>query len=217
MNWDDLQYIAVDGPIGAGKSTLARILAEDLGRELLLENPDENPFLPLFYEDAGRFAFQTQLFFLLSRYHQHKNLNQNSDKPAQVVCDYQFAKDLIFAKVNLSAEEYELYWNVFQLLDQKLPKPDVVIFLQAKPQVLMERIGKRNKDYEDQIDPEYVQRISEAYSEYYFQYTATPLLVVNTSNLDLVKQKKGYEMLKHELVNLLESGQQKHYVTIEQE
>lgn len=208
-----IRYIAVDGPIGAGKSTLARMLAEDLGAEALFENPDDNPFLPFFYDDPDQYAFQTQLYFLLSRYKQHKLIaDQNNSR--LVVCDYHFAKDLIFAKLNLTEEEYDLYQTVFKLLDQKLPKPDVVVALQAGQKVLLDRIRKREKEYEEHIDPDYVQRVSEAYSEYYFQYTDTPLLVVNTTNLDLVNQKQGYELLKQELINLIESGQQKHYVTI---
>lgn len=121
---------------------------------------------------------------------------------------------MIFAKLNLTEEEYELYQSVYKLLDEKLPKPDVVVALQAGQKVLLDRIRKREKEYEDNINPDYVRRVSEAYSEYYFQYTDTPLLVVNTTNLDLVNQKQGYEILKEELITLLKSGQQKHYVTI---
>lgn len=211
----DVHYIAVDGPIGAGKSTLAKLMAEDLRAKPLLEAPDENPFLPYFYEDPEQYAFQTQLYFLLSRYKQHKGLTPEDLNKSTVVCDYHFAKDLIFAQLNLTQEEYDLYLNVFRLLDQNIAKPDVVVFLQAKPEILMKRIAKRNKEYENEIDPNYVMRVLEAYSEYYFQYQDTPLLVVNTSNLDLVKTKEGYEMLKQELIHLIESGQQKHYVTIE--
>jgi len=215
MVFEKVRYIAVDGPIGAGKSTLARMLAEDLGASALFETPDENPFLPFFYDNPDQYAFQTQLYFLLSRYKQHKQLASNDYGKGLVVCDYHFAKDLIFAKLNLIEEEYELYQSVFRLLDEKIPKPDLVIALQAGHKVLMERIRKREKDYEDNITDDYVKRVSEAFSEYYFQYTDTPLLVVNTTNLDLVNQKEGYELLKKELVNLIETGKQKHYVTIQ--
>ena len=214
MVFDKIRYIAVDGPIGAGKSTLAHILAEDLGAQSFMETPDENPFLPFFYDDPDQFAFQTQLYFLLSRYKQHKQMADSGNPKKLIVCDYHFAKDLIFAKLNLTEEEYELYQSVYKLLDEKLPKPDVVVALQAGQKVLLDRIRKREKEYEDNINPDYVRRVSEAYSEYYFQYTDTPLLVVNTTNLDLVNQKQGYEILKEELITLLKSGQQKHYVTI---
>ena len=117
MVFDKIAYIAVDGPIGAGKSTLARILAEDLGAKPLLETPDDNPFLPFFYEDPGQYAFQTQLYFLLSRYKQHKQLKSGDFKKGLVVCDYHFAKDLIFARSNLTEEEYDLYLSVYRLLD----------------------------------------------------------------------------------------------------
>ncbi|EKD50538.1 MAG: deoxynucleoside kinase family protein [uncultured bacterium] len=209
-----LKYIAVDGPIGVGKTSLANMLAQDLGARAVYENPDENPFIGNFYEDANRYAFQTQLFFLLSRFRQQTELIQQELFEQKVVCDYVFAKDLVFARLNLSDEEFSLYAQVYNLLDQRLPKPDVVIFLQASPDILMKRIRKRCKDYEKQIEPDYIVRVAQAYSQFYFQYTDSPLLVVNTSGLDFVKHEIDYEMLKKELVALISSGKDKHYVTI---
>lgn len=212
---EKIKYIAVEGPIGVGKSSLARMLAEDYGAKSLFENPDENPFLPQFYDDPHRHAFQTQLFFLLSRYQQQLEIKQQDLFEQKVVCDYVFAKDLVFAHLNLTEDEFALYSQIYKLLDQRLPRPDVVIFLQAQADVLMKRIKMRRKDYESDIDPDYVLKVSQAYSQFFFQYNEAPLLVVNTSGLDFVNHAKDYEMLKKELFYLLKSGQEKHYVTID--
>lgn len=209
-----MKYIVVEGPIGVGKSSLARLMAEDFGARPILDDPDANPFLPLFYENSEQFAFQTQLFFLLSRYQQQKQLKQQDLFDQQVVCDYLFAKDLLFAQMNLTEEENQLYLQIYKMLDQKLPKPDVTIFLQANPDVLMERIRKRSKDYEDNIDPDYVLEVSQNYSQFFFQYNETPLLVVNVTDIDFIKERRDYEMLKDELFHLVKSGKDKHYVTI---
>lgn len=214
MVLDKVQYIAVDGPIGVGKSSLVKILSKDLKAQPVFENPDDNPFLPLFYEDQHRHALQTELFFLLSRYQQQVELRQQELFQQKVVCDYVFAKDWVFAQLNLSEDEFQLYSQIYRLLDQRLPKPDVVIFLQASTDVLMKRIRKRNKEYETQIDEDYILKVSQAYSQFFFQYNETPLLVVNSSGLDFVEHVKDYEMLKNELVDLIKSGKQKHYVTI---
>lgn len=214
MVLEKIKYIAVEGPIGVGKSSLVKILAEDYKAKPIYENPDSNPFISQFYEDPARYAFQTQLFFLLSRYRQQLELKQQDLFEQKAVCDYLFAKDMIFANVNLTDDEFNLYLQIYKLLNQRLPKPDVVIFMQASSEVLMKRIKKRNKDYEKGIDPNYVLRLSQAYSQYFFQYQETPLLIVNTSGLDFVKRIKDYEMLKKELFYLLKSSKQKHYVTI---
>lgn len=209
-----MKYIVVEGPIGVGKSSLTKIIAQDFGAKALMDHPDDNPFLPAFYENPGQYAFQTQLFFLLSRYQQQKQLKQQDLFDQQIICDYLFAKDLLFAQLNLPPEEYALYLQIYKMLDQKLPKPDVTIFLQAKPEVLMKRIKKRNKDYETQIDPDYVLQVSQTYSQFFFQYNECPLLVVNVSDIDFIKEKRDYEMLKTELINLIKSGKEKHYVTL---
>ncbi len=207
MEMDQVRYIAVEGPIGVGKTTLAQILAKDYDARTVLEKPADNPFLSQFYDDPARHAFQTQLFFLLSRYQQQIELKQQELFSQRVVCDYVFAKDLVFAHLNLTEDEYNLYTQIYTLLDGRLPKPDVVIFLQAKADILMKRIKSRNADY--------VTRLSQAYSQFFFQYNEAPVLVVNTSGLDVVNHIKDYEMLKKELYYLLKSGQEKHYVTID--
>lgn len=216
MVFDDVKYIAVDGPIGVGKSSLARMLAEELEARLIAENPDDNPFLPQFYADQSQYAFQTQLFFLLSRYQQQQQFIQQDLFRQKVVADYVFAKDLIFAQLNLTEDEFNLYLQIYRLLDQRLPKPDVTVFLQASPEILMKRLKKRKKDYEASIVPDYVLKVSQAYSQYFFQYNESPLLVINTTGLDFVNRQRDYEMLKEELMFLLKSGQEKHYVTIDQ-
>lgn len=214
MSMNRLKYIVVEGPIGVGKSSLTRILAEDFGARALLDEPDANPFLPAFYENPEQFAFQTQLYFLLSRYQQQKKLQQQDLFDQKVVCDYLFAKDLLFAQLNLTEEEYQLYLQIYRLLDQKMPKPDAVIFLQANTDVLLKRIKKRDKDYESGIDTDYVERVSQLYSQFFFQYNDCPLLVVNVSDSDFIKEKRDYDMLKDELLHLVQSGKSKHYVTI---
>src|SRR5687768_15859119 len=193
---DALKYIAVEGPIGVGKTALTQMLAQDFGARLILEEPDENPFLPLFYQDATKHAFQTQLFFLLSRYRQQIQLKQQDLFQQRIVCDYVFAKDHIFAQINLTRDELDLYNQIFKLLDQQLPKPDVTIFLQASPDVLAKRIKKRNKAYEKRIDPNYLKTLSQAYSEFFFRYSDSPLLVLNTSDLDYVNNPDDYATLK---------------------
>ncbi len=209
------QYIAVDGPIGVGKSSLVQLLARDFGATQVLEEPDANPFLPSFYDDPARYAFQTQLNFLLSRYRQQLDLKQVDLFQQRIVCDYVFPKDILFAELNLSEEEFDLYQQIYQMLDQRLPKPDVVIFLQAKPEVLLKRVKKRDIDYESSIDVEYLTKVSQAYSQFFFQYQDCPVLVVNTSVLDFVSHLNDYELLKGALMDMLESGQQKHFVTID--
>lgn len=212
---EKLRYLAVDGPIGVGKTSLAKMLAEDLGARLVLEEAAENPFLGHFYQDPQRHAFQAQIFFLLSRYRQQVELKQQDLFNQITVCDYVFAKDQIFASLNLSPDEMDLYNNVYQLLDAQLPKPDLVIFLQANPDILMSRIKKRKADYEKGLKGEYVEGVSQAYSQYFFQYSDSSLLVVNTSGLDFVKNPKDYDTLKKELYHMWKGGLEKHYVTID--
>ena len=181
------RYIAVEGPIGVGKTALARRLATDFGSRLLLEQVEENPFLRKFYEEPGRYAFQTQLYFLLERYRQQHELGQLELFSQGIVADYLFAKDGIFAAVTLGVDEFQLYQQIFQMLDQRLPRPDLVIYLEARPEVLLRRLRKRDRDFERGITPEYLERLTEAFRDYFHRYTEAPLLVVNCSDIDFVE------------------------------
>ena len=181
------RYIAVEGPIGVGKTALARRLAAEFGSRLLLESVEENPFLRKFYDEPERHAFQTQLFFLLERYRQQCELGQRELFGGGMVADYLFAKDSIFAAITLGADEFQLYRQIFQLLDQRLPRPDLVIYLEARPEVLLRRLRKRDRDFERGIRPEYLQRLTEAFREYFHHYTEAPLLVINCSDIDFVE------------------------------
>ena len=210
-----LRYIAVEGPIGVGKSSLATMLAEDFKGRAVLEEAFENPFLGPFYENAAQYAFQAQIYFLLSRYRQQVELKQQDLFTEVTVCDYLFAKDQIFASMNLLPEELDLYDKVYQLLDARLPKPDLVIFLQASPDILLSRVKKRKVGFEKGIRPEYIEKLSQAYNQFFFKYNDSPLMVVNTSGIDFVKNKKDYETLKKELNHMWKSRLEKHYVTID--
>lgn len=212
---DRLRYLVVEGPIGVGKSTLAAMLAEDLKARLVLEEASQNPFLGTFYQNRDLHAFQTQLFFLLSRYRQQMELKQQDLFNHITVCDYLFAKDRIFASLNLSPEELDLYHRVYDLLDERIPKPDLVVLLQASSDVLKTRIKKRNAEYEKGMEAAYVDAVAQAYNKYFFKYQAAPLLVVNTSGIDFVNNQKDYAVLKKELYAMWKSGKDKHYVTID--
>jgi deoxyguanosine kinase len=206
------RYIVVEGPLGVGKSTLARLLAEELQARPVLEQVEENPFLRKFYDEPGIYAFQTQLFFLLSRYRQQRALAQQDLFAQNTVADYLFAKDQIFAQATLEADELALYKQLFGLLDSRLPKPDLVVYLQARADVLMERLRKRDRDYERRIAPEYVQRIAEAYRDFFFYYDETPLLVINSSDVDFVARPEDLADLVGEIRSMGQGVQ--HYIPL---
>jgi deoxyguanosine kinase len=189
------RYIAIEGPIGVGKTTLAQILAERMGARLVLEPVEENPFLPQFYDDARKFAFQTQLFFLLSRFQQQQALHQQELFTQSTVSDYLFAKDRIFAALTLDPNELSLYERLYGALGPRVIKPDLVIYLQARGEVLLQRIRRRGRAYERHIDPAYVESLAAAYGDFFFHYEETPLLVVNTSDIDLVGSARDVEAL----------------------
>jgi deoxyadenosine/deoxycytidine kinase len=179
-------YIAVEGPIGVGKTSLARLLATELNARLILEEVEENPFLARFYEDAEKYALPVQLYFLLTRYNQQRALSQQDLFTQATVSDYLFAKDRIFAAQNLADDELALYDNVYRLLDERMAKPDLVVFMSARIEVLAERLRKRNRDFERDISMEYLEGISAAYRDFFFYYDEAPLLVVETSEIDFV-------------------------------
>jgi deoxyadenosine/deoxycytidine kinase len=194
-----LRYIAVEGPIGAGKTSLADLLAKRFSARCVLENPNENPFLDRFYQDRKKYAFQTQIFFLLSRYQQQQELQQLDLFNQLTISDYLFAKDRIFASINLDKNEMALYERVYRLLTGQIPTPDLVIYLQAKASVLLSRIRQRNEEYERSIEPEYLQVLVETYNSYFFHYTETPLLVIDTSEIDFVHREKDLASLVREI------------------
>jgi len=193
------RYIIIEGPMGVGKTSLAKLLAKEFNARLILEKPEENPFLPHFYRDRKKYAFQTQVFFLLSRFQQQKEIAQLDLFNQITLCDYLFAKDRIFASLNLDDHELALYEQIYQLLTGQIPTPDLVIFLQAKPEVLLHRIKSRNHPYEKEIDLDYLKMLTEAYNYYFFHYEQTPLLVVDTSEINFIDRKEDFDQLIREI------------------
>jgi deoxyadenosine/deoxycytidine kinase len=192
---DRPRLIVVEGPIGVGKSSLADRVADRLGARKLFEAVADNPFLADFYRDRRRYAFQAQLFFLLSRYRQQRELQQVDLFSQGVVSDYLFAKDRIFAYLNLDDNELALYERIHALLEVRVPKPDLVIYLQASTDVLLARLAERGLPYEKGISREYLEDVNQAYSHFFFHYKETPLLVVNTSEIDFVKRREDLDDL----------------------
>jgi len=181
------KHIAVEGPIGVGKSSLVDLLAQRFDALKVMERT-ENPFLEEFYRDKPGSAFQAQLFFLLNRYQQQRELTQGNLFNQVTLSDYLFAKDKIFAYLNLDDSELMIYEKLYALLEQNIPRPDLVIYLQASDKVLLERIRRRSRDYEVGISERYVAELNRAYNYFFFHYTATPLLVIDTSDIDFVER-----------------------------
>ncbi len=192
---DRPRHIAIEGPIGVGKTSLAQILAERTGGRLVLEQPEENPFLPGFYAERRKHAFQAQLFFLLSRFQQQQALLQHDLFNQSTIADYLFAKDRIFAALTLEPAELALSNQIYELLDPRVARPDLVVYLQARTEVLLQRIKKRGRDYERGIDPGYLDALAKAYRDFFFHYEDTPLLVVNTSDIDFEANPDDLETL----------------------
>jgi deoxyadenosine/deoxycytidine kinase len=191
----DYRYIVVEGPIGVGKTSLSNLLSERFRARRILEVVEENPFLSSFYTDRDKFAFQTQIFFLLSRFRQQQELFQQDLFSSVTVSDYLFAKDRIFACLTLDSHELALYDRVFEALGPQVPKPDVVIYLQARLDVLLHRIKKRAREFERKFDAGYLEELVHSYNDFFAHYTDTPLLVVNTSDIDFVNNEADREGL----------------------
>ena len=192
---NELRYIAIEGVIGAGKTSLAKRIGERLSAKFIFEQFENNPFLEKFYIDRKRFAFQTQMFFLINRFKQQQELHQEDLFSEHLVSDYIFEKDRIFAYMNLSKDELNLYESIYPLLARVLRKPDLVIFLQSSTDRLVNNIKKRNRKVERALTRNYLEELSEAYNHYFFRYNSTPLLIVNSSDIDFVNSENDFDEL----------------------
>ena len=186
-------HIAIEGTIGVGETSLAGILGDRLEAKLILEEFEENPFLVEFYKDSDRFAFQTQLFFLLSRYRQQQQLQQTDLFTKTLISDYMFVKDRLFAALNLDDKEMSLYNAVARILEKNVASPDMVIFLLSDTDRLMQNIKLRGREYEKLIDWKYIDALNQMYNEYFFRYDDSPLLIINTNDIDFVNNKDDLE------------------------
>jgi deoxyguanosine kinase len=189
------RYIVVEGPIGVGKTTLARAISEASGAALMLEDPDANPFLRRFYENPDRYALPTQLFFLFQRIDQLAALNQSDLFRRASVCDFMLEKDPLFARLNLKDEELKLYEQIYEHLKPQAPTPDLVVYLQATPETLIERVHKRGADYEKSMSDAYLVGLAESYTRFFYQYAGAPLLIVNSDRLNFVESQADLELL----------------------
>ena len=191
----NLNYVAIEGAIGVGKTSLAKLLSDKLGAKLILEKFEDNPFLSEFYDDPERFAFQTQLFFLLQRYQQQQELRQVDMFQNLLISDYMFIKDRLFASLNLDEKEMSLYDSIANMLECNIINPDLIIYLQADTSTLMKNIAKRGRDYEANISYDYINALNELYTEYFFRYNETPLVIINTNHIDFVNNSADLDQV----------------------
>ena len=196
------RYVVIEGPIGVGKTSLARRLADSLESDLLLERPEENPFLPRFYEDPRSAALPTQLHFLFQRARQVQEMRQADLFGSVRVSDFMLEKDRLFAQLNLDPHEYELYEMVYEKCAMDAPRPDLVVYLQAPADVLLERVGRRGHDYEKTMDYDYLARLAEAYARFFHDYDQSPLLIVNAVAIDPVHSDADYQQLLQQICSV---------------
>lgn len=206
------KYIVTEGPIGVGKTSLTSLLADELGARLVLEQAENNPFLTDFYRDPQRYRFQTQMFFLLNRFSQQQEMLQPDLFTRVTISDYLFDKDRIFAYLTLDEHELPLYEQVYSVLEPKIMKPDLVIFLQADTDTLLRRIKSRGRTFEKEVSRDYIAAVNEAYNHFFFRYSDTPLLVINTSDIDYVHRREDLDDLLKQILGMKQGTQ--YYVPV---
>lgn len=193
---EQYEYVVIEGNIGSGKTTLSTLLAERWGSRLMLEEFKDNPFLPKFYQNPKQHGFALELSFLAERYHQKRDeLNRTDLFRPGIVCDYSFAKSLVFARINLDPDEFELYQNLFQIIHGRLPKPDLLVFLHCSPEKSLRQIKMRGRPYEQEIDLGYLDRINQGYLDFFKQQTESRIVLLNTDNIDFVKSDNDLSKL----------------------
>jgi len=200
-------FIAIEGAIGVGKTTLSRLLSSRFQANLMLEVFEENPFLADFYSDRDTYAFQTQIFFLLSRYHQQQEVPDDLDSGESLIADYTFEKDALFARLNLGGDELDTYFSVHNALAEKLRLPDLIVYLQAETSVLMQRIAHRDRPYERNMDQDYIHSLNQAYENFYGdQHSGAPVLRINTNDLNYVAKEKDLDWVENRIRQTLMLG-----------
>lgn len=203
---DHLQYVVIEGVIGVGKSSLAKLLARRQDAQIVLEQFEDNPFLERFYDDRPRWAFQTQLSFLASRFRQQQSLHTRDLFHLSTISDYAFDKDRIFARLNLTGDELQLYETLYTLMQPTTPVPNLIIYLQSSTARLMQNIRARGRSYEEKIEESYIDSLNQAYNQYFFHYVQTPLLIVNATNIDFVHKVEDLDDLIRQISILDHAG-----------